>query len=203
MIYPEVSATVATNRFWLWFINDCCTTDLSSHLGCYFHTELLFIYGPSTFRFSTFKNCRAAQPPVQFSFPSLSLFLSLPWHRCRKWLTLFTAVWQKKPHIFKDTHSRRNKHARVPTPLTSTQLESMFQNALITSRLQSKQLFANTAQTDSLLTQHFSLLSPELHTQASLFLKLQKFSRIHFTFFPHFSLFSSPHKNLQRHPTPL
>ena len=79
MIYPKVGASVATKRFQLWFIHDCCTTDLSSHLRCYFHTKLLFIYGPSTFHFSAFKNCWAGQPPVllQFSF-SFPLPLTAP-----------------------------------------------------------------------------------------------------------------------------
>lgn len=76
MIYPQVSASVGTNRFWLWFINDCCAADLSNHLRCCIHIELLFIHRLAAFRFTVLKHCGAAlHPPTpsQFSFLSLSL----------------------------------------------------------------------------------------------------------------------------------
>lgn len=57
----------------------------------------------------------------------------LPWHRCRKWLTLLTAVLTKT-HIFK------GRQIFVPSPLRSGTVR--FQT-LITLGLQSKQLIAN------------------------------------------------------------
>lgn len=73
MIYHKVC--VATNRFWLWFINNSNITDLSSHLRCYFHTQLVFIHGLATFPFSMFKNCCASPPPAILFPLILSLIL--------------------------------------------------------------------------------------------------------------------------------
>lgn len=138
--------------------------------------ELLFIYWPPTFHFlqlqknhsKTKKKQNFKSPQnlrllrkvlLQFSFsprPPFCLAL-VPWHCCRKWLTLPTTTRQK--HIFRGAHTRTHKnthtlactHGFASMGRTCTWLESVW-NFLIIQGLQSKQL--NTAQDDSLLTLH-------------------------------------------------
>lgn len=100
------------------------------------NTELLFIYGPSTFYSGMFKTCWVAQPPVLLQFSLLFASLSLAAPMALLWEVINSSYRSlTKTHIFKGsrahkhTHTRwhRNKHARISTCVTSMPLKSAFQ----------------------------------------------------------------------------
>lgn len=123
-----------------------------------------------------FKTCWVAQPPVLLQFSLLFASLSLAAPMALLWEVINSSYRSlTKTHIFKGARTYTHTHM-VAQKQTCTCIhvqnfraaEKCVSNFLITSRLQSKQLVSNTAQTDSLLTQHFLPVSkPCTHTPSS------------------------------------